>query len=1245
MTLLDQNKEADLNFTGPVIYILAAILPFATQSIIQAQFSKIMAILSTSLDLSNADPMTLRSVLTCLENLLKVQDLRVWNQPTAQKSLQSVFILGLDSRPKVRRRAQEVASNILLKIPPPMIIHPMANAAVDFILTSLEESSKDHVSTVHILQFMSSMFKSFPPDRIEKLSNVLLALLKMNNPYIYSEVLKCFEKLFESIDSGFDKDLFFELLNSIISQRPNVNDASLSASWLTINKLGFEALYRLNPELCEQQIPSVFEMTKPYIELGKPEVKQEAIDCMEAFVSKCIREGSNCSKEVSSRISSSLIDCLGYRFRDSWASMFYIISLLAIRLGKSSRPSMDQLLEFIAKMRMEKGFDLKKEADDTLGNALSSMGPKLFLELLPLNIEASIPGMENNSSSAKKKSKSSENPESEGRAWILPIMNGYIKNVDISFFKNNLLPLADKLDFYSTKLQSNGRAIQSKVVSVLSIQIWSLLGGFFDSPSDIIESIDEEFVDRILNQLIEVPELRPSLCTSLNTLVKQVLKKTSVINLDTSIESDVKAYNDQEFEYAIKSKEHISKFSSKILSTLFTLIADTPAPKSRYIHETAAFQLKIIDKADIFNAFKKVLNMLFKALQSHKIPTAAESSSKYLDTNPQPPVYSMLDIIGTLAPFLNEDSIFSSLDIMLPLLSQPEDVILQKKTYKVIGLFASSLSPSSPLPSANQVATSIKFVEKVLPFMISSAQFASPLSRRNRLNLLSLTTHLLPNTELHIVPLFLSEAIIGTKDVNEKSRLTAFELLDALAQKMILGGDIDPSKLKNDEDLEIDEGKDKVDSNNEKESEKDEDIIEDEESENVQENETQLIKSASIGEYFEMVIAGLAAKTPYMISATITSLAYLLNSYSDQLSPDFITSLLNTILLFVNSNSREIAKASLGFVKVAVLVLPKEFLIKALDDIVKGVLKWANEHKARFSLKSRHIIERLVRRVGVELVEASTPEEHKKLIANIKKRKMRAKRGKSLTENSKDLTKENSKPQESSDDGGDSDSSESDFFEKKDSRKKGHAVKPDSSKPGGASNARQGQKSWIVEDDIKDDPLDFLSQTAFSQLSFNKPSKNLKKEDFKKHVPTTKDGKFIFEEEDDEPKPENNKIEKTGQKDEDSNYYMEMIDSKDGFSRGMNNKIKFNKRKSQDDDFGDEDKSVNQHKHTNEKKSRKEYGSEFKSKNGRGDVKKKGKLDPYAYIPMDPKLLSSKSGSKLNTMSKSKKNKRHENRK
>jgi ribosomal RNA-processing protein 12 len=58
----------------------------------------------------------------------------------------------------------------------------------------------------------------------------------------------------------------------------------------------------------------------------------------------------------------------------------------------------------------------------------------------------------------------------------------------------------------------------------------------------------------------------------------------------------------------------------------------------------------------------------------------------------------------------------------------------------------------------------------------------------------------LPSSRLHLVPALLSEAVLGTKEVNEKARDAAFNLLVVMAQKMSQGGTIQHGLIAGGED-------------------------------------------------------------------------------------------------------------------------------------------------------------------------------------------------------------------------------------------------------------------------------------------------------------------------------------------------------------------------------------------------------------------------------------------------------------
>jgi ribosomal RNA-processing protein 12 len=93
-----------------------------------------------------------------------------------------------------------------------------------------------------------------------------------------------------------------------------------------------------------------------------------------------------------------------------------------------------------------------------------------------------------------------------------------------------------------------------------------------------------------------------------------------------------------------------------------------------------------------------------------------------------------------------------------------------------------------------------------------------------------------------LIAAILPEAVIATKEANEKAREAAYDLLISMGKKMQLGGIVKNAMI------------DGMDEN-----------MED--------------ASASIEQYFLMVSAGLAGSSQHMISATITALSRMLYDF------------------------------------------------------------------------------------------------------------------------------------------------------------------------------------------------------------------------------------------------------------------------------------------------------------------------------------------------------------------------------
>jgi len=122
--------------------------------------------------------------------------------------------------------------------------------------------------------------------------------------------------------------------------------------------------------------------------------------------------------------------------------------------------------------------------------------------------------------------------------------------------------------------------------------------------------------------------------------------------------------------------------------------------------------------------------------------------------------------------------------------------------------------------------------------------------------------------------------------------------------------------------------------------------------------------------------------------------------------------------------------------------------------------------------------------------------------------------------------------------------------------------------------------TWIIEGKTDDDILDFLGTNANKHISLSNPNKTKKKRKYDETFEVDDTGRMIIEEEKEEEKLET----------EDSGEQIE----------NPRKKARISKKK----------EVVGKHS-----------GVRYKSNKTGGDVKS-GKLEPYAYIPLDPKQLN-----------------------
>lgn len=356
-------------------------------------------------------------------------------------------------------------------------------------------------------------------------------------------------------------------------------------------------------------------------------------------------------------------------------------------------------------------------------------------------------------------------------------------------------------------------------------------------------------------------------------------------------------------------------------------------------------------------------------------------------------------------------------------------------------------------------------------------------------------------------------------------------------------------------------------------------------------------------QFFNMVAGGLAGESPHMISAAVKGLARLAYEFSDLVSN--VYKLLPSTFLLLQRKNREIIKANLGLLKVLVAKSHAEGLQIHLASMVEGLLKWQDDTKNQFKSKIKLLLEMLVKKCGLDAVKAVMPEEHMKLLKNIRKIKERKER--KLATKTEDTKSHFSKTTTSRlsrwnhtkifSDFGDEGSEGSDAEYMDVGTVSGQRSKASSQLKSKVSTLRLKKKRKADKilpedlfDQLEDEPLDLLDrQKTRSALRSSEHLKQKTESDDEPEIDS--EGRLIIHEgrKPKKVKPSNPDL--------------------DGRSEAGSMMSRPSSRKTQ--------------KRRKTSESGWAYtGSEYASKKASGDVKRKGKLEPYAYWPMDRKLMS-----------------------
>ncbi|PRP88643.1 hypothetical protein PROFUN_02739 [Planoprotostelium fungivorum] len=379
-----------------------------------------------------------------------------------------------------------------------------------------------------------------------------------------------------------------------------------------------------------------------------------------------------------------------------------------------------------------------------------------------------------------------------------------------------------------------------------------------------------------------------------------------------------------------------------------------------------------------------------------------------------------------------------------------------------------------------------------------------------------------------------------------------------------------------------------------------------------------------VSSVIELVIAGLAGTSPMMTSATINVLSRLLSDYCEELTPEFQSNLLHPILICLLTKNREIIKSSIEFIRVALTVMPEEAIDPHFDTMVGNIFSMGKDEKNYFRMPIRRLLEKLIRKYGFERVNETAPEEEQKLLSHIRKAERKRKKGSSVAG---DFSEKGSV-------------APSELRSRATSKASVSRASMGSRNPATFEEALYGTDDDLSDDEGEskeiynkksaqnrtrlvetDEPMDLVDIKSVKNVISGAGAKK------QKRVQIQTGDNLAFDERgrliigvgsDKKKKKEKGKL-------PDNLDYMMMLEEQD-----MERK-KSKKRRLEEDDDDEDDRSMAPSmdaRSTLSKSSRKTTDSKRSVKRQKGEKKQSGGVQPFAYMPLDPKLLNKRTNKK-----------------
>ncbi|KAM9232142.1 RRP12-like protein [Leptosomus discolor] len=630
-----------------VAYLLNLVLKRVPSPVLIKKFSDaskaFMGIVSSQACSSSTS--ALRWVLSCLATLLRKQDLAAWSYPVTLQVYHGLLSFCVHTKPKVRKAAQYGVCSVLRgsefmfgdNAPEH---HPAAPSTAKFCVQEIEKAggTKEATTTLHVLALLRDLLPCFPAAVVKTCCETLLRVMTLSHVLVTACAMQAFQSLFSAQASVacLPAELNAQIITALYDYVPSMSDLQPLLTWLSTMERAHINLGRLQKDLCWAHLPRLFSATMNCFLSPHSQVVTAAAQTLETLLSECVAPHMEDLDTVSAsapapasylcKMFRSVEEGLTYRFHAAWDEVLRVLEVFFETCGKQCHPIMRKCLRSLCDLRLSPHFPYTAEVDQAVGAAVSTMGPEVLLEAVPLEIDG--------------KEETLDFP----RSWLLPVLRDYVQGARLGFFTSYFLPLAAALKSRALEFTQAGKSMEAKIYDTLQWQVWTLLPGFCIHPTDVLGAF--KGLARTLGMAIsERPDLRPTVCQALRTLIHK------------GCETDAE-------------RAEVGRFAKNFLPILFNVYSQpeedgSSSAQRRSVLDTIRAYLTITDP-----------QMVCGFLQKASVKLTSPESSEFARL-------SILDLVVAMAPYADEQSLGSLYRTIQPSL-QSKERSMQKKAYRVL---------------------------------------------------------------------------------------------------------------------------------------------------------------------------------------------------------------------------------------------------------------------------------------------------------------------------------------------------------------------------------------------------------------------------------------------------------------------------------------------------------------------------------------------------------------------------------